>query len=777
MSRHITHENPTSNVLAWSANGANTEFNAEEEASSEADEPPDSQLLIAPESPQFKRATIRPSKEHHESLLTKALHSHSEDDSIDPRSILRESGRRRSMTSNVSLASTAELTCDTGITTPARTSSPSPRLSQIGFVPISSEKTPTERHIHIVGSLPKKSDLPIAQNKPQPAVSGPKDTAVQALVKKRCISFACGAKPLARPAVVPPPPPPAPKEQETPKPAQEKPKRPTIKFACTARPATPSSPPKRQEAKPQNIGSSGLAVPEKNGSPSTARKIRSPSTGLSRSNRSTTPRRSSQSPVAIRSKKYITANFGDLQGELCRFHEFASDVPQEDDWIREEASVTRRKLTIEDTLQMENAIRRLAKEAEEEAEQEEEEAEEGDDDEEEVDDDGNDLNDIEDQVGLDEDEDEDDEEALDDDNSGYGSDDDFSDGYNTDNEHGFAESDDEDDGLVLWTTRQMADIRISDATSGYKPSSFGGHQSDSSTCSGHNIRSSRPRHRELLSHLGFRPASPELPDSTDFVCGTLDEDRPLEEAYLNRMAQRKREKLHVIPQDIDPSFPTSEPEDEEDEASYKAGRDSDDQVWLHGEIEDLEEEQDRGDRRRKRTTKHSPPKRYRSPPPKRMHSPPPKARGRSPRRFPERQSPKRMRSPALARKAVSPPTSPIQTGARIAFKSIASRPGLTHTKSLPRAPALFRHAKPKGRPRAGTLTKDRHVRGAIDIVKGLEQKRQRRKEKFYQKYCNRARKGQVPERKHQPGQGAERMRELGLLMAGKIGPGNYVLSV
>ncbi|EOO04396.1 hypothetical protein UCRPA7_64 [Phaeoacremonium minimum UCRPA7] len=772
MSRHFTHENATSNVLAWSANGANVEFNAEEEASSDADEPPDSQLLISPESPQFKRATIRPSKEHHESLLTKALHSHSEDDSVDPRSILSESGRRRSMTSNVSLASTAELTCDTGITTPARTISPSPRLSQIGFVPISSEKTPTDRHIHIVGSLPKRNDHPVAPNKQQSAVGGvPKDPAVQALEKKRCISFACGAKPVARPAVVPPP---APKQQDTPKPAQEKPKRPTIKFACTARPATPSSPPKRQEAKPQNVGSGGLTVPEKTGSPSTARKIRSPSTGLSRPNRSTTPRRSSQSPIAVRTKKYITADFGDLQGELCRFHEFASDVPQEDDWIRQEASVTRRKLTIEDTLQMENAIRRLAKEAEEEAEQEEEEAEE--EDEEEEDADGDDLNDAEDGVELDEDEDED-EEALDDDYSGYGSDDDFSDGYNTDNEHGFAESDDEDDGLVLWTTSHMADIKISDATSIYKPSSFGGHQSDSSTCSGHNIRASRPRPRELLSHLGFRPATPELPDSTDFVCGTLDEDRPLEEAYLNRIAQRKREKLHVIPQDIDPSFPTSEPEDEEDEASYKPGRDSDDQIWLHGEIEDLEEEQDRADRRKKKSAKHSPPKRYHSPPPKRMHSPPPKARGRSPRRLFERQSPKRLRSPAPARMVASPPASPVQAGARIAFKSLASRPGLTHTKSLPRAPALFRHAKPKGRPRAGTLTKDRHVRGAIDIVKGLEQKRQRRKEKFYQKYCNRARKGQVPERKHQPGQGAERMRELGLLMAGKIGPGNYVLSV
>ncbi|KAF3770542.1 hypothetical protein M406DRAFT_320428 [Cryphonectria parasitica EP155] len=66
-----------------------------------------------------------------------------------------------------------------------------------------------------------------------------------------------------------------------------------------------------------------------------------------------------------------------------------------------------------------------------------------------------------------------------------------------------------------------------------------------------------------------------------------------------------------------------------------------------------------------------------------------------------------------------------------------------------------------------------HKRGAIDIVKGLEQKRQRRKEKFYQKYCHRARKGQIPEKRAKAGEGAERMREL----AGKMGQGNYVISI
>lgn len=78
---------------------------------------------------------------------------------------------------------------------------------------------------------------------------------------------------------------------------------------------------------------------------------------------------------------------------------------------------------------------------------------------------------------------------------------------------------------------------------------------------------------------------------------------------------------------------------------------------------------------------------------------------------------------------------------------------------------------------------DGHTRGAIDIVKGLEQKRERRKEKFYKKLCDKARKGQHVQRRPQPGRGAERMKELGLQMAGKTVPGQktgkaeYVLSV
>jgi hypothetical protein len=51
--------------------------------------------------------------------------------------------------------------------------------------------------------------------------------------------------------------------------------------------------------------------------------------------------------VTISSKKYLTANAKDLQSEAARFHEFARDEPQEDDWIRPEYQPTGRRITIE----------------------------------------------------------------------------------------------------------------------------------------------------------------------------------------------------------------------------------------------------------------------------------------------------------------------------------------------------------------------------------------------------------------------------------------------
>ncbi|KAG8165604.1 hypothetical protein KVR01_004156 [Diaporthe batatas] len=762
MLKYPNHGSATSNVLAWSSHSANVESVAEDDAAADADEPPDSNMATTYQaSPQFRRASVAKARENHASLLTQALQSASEGESPDSTPVAAATRRRRSITSQISLASTADLTSDTGLSTPARTNTPSPRLPSIGFAALPLDKQHGASGLQIIGSLPRRPApaAPSNEQVPKPE-DAPKDPAVEAIAKKRCISFAC-AKPKVdvakpKPAVVVPvaAPAPAPAAQTV------QPRKTCIKFACTARPTAQQTPPQKQRLdipKPEEIGSVSTVVTR---SPTTTRKARSPVASRSRPS----PRRSAQSPVATRKTRFITADSRDLQGEICHFHEFASDHPTEEDWIRQEKGIAKARLTMDDLLKKENDIRRLGKEAEEEAEQEEAEEEEGDEALDEDDDDEENVDDEDD--GLVEEED-----MEEDDQSGYGSDDDFSDGYNTDEEYGFAESDDEEnDGLHLWTfnAHQASQGRASEATPVFRPWSLGGHHSDSSIGSKKHIRG-----KHSQSRLTGRPVTPELPDSTDFVCGTMDEDRPLEEAYFTRLAARKQEKLRIIPQDIDPSFPTSEPEDE-DEDDVKPGHGSDDHLWLHGELEELEEE--RADRRHRRGDNASP-KRLRSPPPKRLRSPPPKARGRSPRRVFDRASPRRIKSPA-PQGLRSPRATPTHAENVLAFKAMASRPGLTHTKSLPRGAYFPAHVKSGRRTRANTANRDNaHVRGAIDIVKGLEHKRQRRKEKFYQKYCNRARKGQIPEKKAQPGEGAERMRELGLTLAGKMGQGNYVISI
>jgi Protein of unknown function (DUF2457) len=99
---------------------------------------------------------------------------------------------------------------------------------------------------------------------------------------------------------------------------------------------------------------------------------------------------------------------------------------------------------------------------------------------------------------------------------------------------------------------------------------------------------------------------------------------------------------------------------------------------------------------------------------------------------------------------------------------LAQRPHMTKTSSLPRTPNPFFHnyharTQQNDRVAFGDVTPGRemHIRGPVDIVIGLEKKRQKRKEKFWRQHCRRAAKEQA-ERKTIPGKGAQRMRELGL---------------
>lgn len=766
----------------------------DEEVPADVDEPPDNRLpRDLPSHPDFHKSMIRPSNDRKESLLTRALAQTESENTKPIVQVTADLTRRRSMLSNASIASTAELTSDGGLTSPARTNTPSPpppSSAYTSFGPYSF----TSKPMHLPEPFIAKIDSTTSTQTPQVLSISPKakPPVEAAPPKKRCISFAC-----APGTVLQPKPTPIPVVKQAPAPSADvvvpKKRACMIKFACTA--------PKPSENAKETKGElpSMVAKPTKPVMESPKRTSRSPA-AFRKSPRSNQPqrpareshsvvRRSSQSPVTTRYKpKYIIADEKTLKdSEATRFHEFASGELQEDDWIRKDEENPRAKLTINDTLKKENDIRRLGNEAEEEALEEDQEEDEED----------NDSDGLEDE---DEDEDEDDEGS-----------DDHSDGNETDNEAGFAESD-ESDGegeFAFWTPgRSLLNNDVNGAST-YRPSAHRTASASSIDSLGHmsppeaSTKSKRPlKHRPIK----IRPGTPDLPDSTDFVCGTLDEDRPLENAYVSCMAQRKNAKHKQTPQDIDPSFPTSDISDEEDDDDLvDTARSSDENLWIHGKFEDSDGEghgrrRSSGGRRTspgqspRRLQSPPPTKRLRSPPPpkqrlhsppppkQRLHSPPPKQRLRSPppRKLFGAHSPRRMHSPP-SRHVASPaasPTSDNAVGMAIPFAPLGSRPGLTHTKSLPRTPNVFCRQYHASRLAAANgndgIDGDGHVRGAIDIVRGLEQKRQRRKEKLHPKTG----KGKVhTERKPQPGKGAERMRELGLFIANKTGRNDpYILS-
>ncbi|KAK2680003.1 Protein of unknown function DUF2457 [Fusarium oxysporum f. sp. vasinfectum] len=623
----MTTNNPDT---LWVAHGS--------EELEEADEPPEitlkKQQFTAND---FQRTTIRPPTEK-SSLLTKAINGNSDDDLYTPQAISRSMAntqRRRSLVSNISLASTADLTSDTGFTSPSRPSTPSPPLPEMAMLRLHDGRAAEPTQVSLLGAAVR-----LQQGKTEEP-------------RKRSIQFACGGKPVVQEQ------PPRSQPMVKAPSAQEAPRKSCIKFACPARPAsTQNTPPRHTE------NCAKKDVTPKAESPSTPKRT---SALAFAAPRQVTPRRHSMSRP-----KFLRANSSDLATDGSQFHEFASGITREDDWIRRDSNAVATKLTINDTLTKENNI------------------------------------------------------------------------------------------------RPKSVVHIGSGATLMRRPSLHELQSDSSITTVDNQRANRRSKR-----VRYAEEAPDLPDSTDFVCGTLDEDRPLEEAYLSCLAARRNEKLRVIPQDIDPSFPASEPEEENEGEIFNPVHHSSDEddEFFQGKMEDLHHERDRPRRRRK--SEHASPKRFRSPPPKRHHSPPPKVRGRSPKPLFDRQSPRKAKSPAPMRKPITTPLGSPRCG-QVNF-NLAGRPGLTHTKSLPRGGAMC-HQRKQARHKV-KYDNDTHIRGAIDIVKGLESKRQRRKEKFHQKYCNRARRGQIPERKPVPGRGTERMRELGLLMAGKKDQTNYVLSI
>ncbi|KAL2107310.1 hypothetical protein VUR80DRAFT_5404 [Thermomyces stellatus] len=704
------HTAQGANVAAWASRSPNMVPVAEEEMGADVDEPPE--RGVSPVPSMFQKTTIRKPSEGNSSLLTKALLSQPEDEAVlDGRPVVLSGERRRSTTSNISQASTADLTSDTGLTSPSRANTPSPPLPDMRALCI--HEPPSQ------GPKLRFGQLPIR----------PPDEPAECAPRKRGITFACFAKPehkspesesshsqQQRPA--------APADTNA-----EAPRRPCVKFACPAAPRS-DAPGQGANARPNVTASRRPRSPP-------------PMCRLSSTDSQGSPKNGASHPQNSTQR---------------RVNDSAYDEPTEDDWIREDDMSPKRRITIGDTLVKENQIRRLGQEAEDEEEAEEDDADVTVDRNDECEDDEGDVEDDEDEDEDDDDDDDEDDEDGDEDETECGS---FEadDGYHTDEETGFAESDeDEEDGLHVWNNSIQLTFKPPPGGQGLprRPSATD-HHSDSSTAPGQGA-DVMPRRKPR--RIPNSDVASELPDSTDFVCGTFDEDRPMEEAYLSRRAALKARKMHVIPQDIDPSFPTSDIEDGDGEELFNpVHHESEDEMWR---MDDVHGDLDRTCRKKARGIS-----------PKRYHSPAPKIRSRSPHGGFDRRSPRRMRSPCPKRPAmfgVSPPN-----GGHAKLTGLGVRGGFPQTKSLPRPGAM--HTLVRNGKKAKASTSDQHVRGAIDIVKGLEQKRQRRREKYHQKYCDRARKGQIPERKAMPGTGATKMRELGLLMAGKTDRGNYVLSI
>ncbi|EPX70919.1 uncharacterized protein SOCG_04040 [Schizosaccharomyces octosporus yFS286] len=76
------------------------------------------------------------------------------------------------------------------------------------------------------------------------------------------------------------------------------------------------------------------------------------------------------------------------------------------------------------------------------------------------------------------------------------------------------------------------------------------------------------------------PSENLIPDDTDFVPGTFDEDQPACLAFASSLANHSPRYFLMVPQDIDPTFPDSESDDEfTEEKSSRAQRSSAKAKW------------------------------------------------------------------------------------------------------------------------------------------------------------------------------------------------------
>lgn len=737
------------------ANAPTVPLDSDEDGDGDVDEPPEKSPSLphldpvtVQQKPQstYSRAAL-PTLHRKESLLTRALLTipNPEASSAIPSPVPAASSRASTF-SNLSMQSAAEPNSDASDTTPARSATPSPSLPATQHYPL-----PHDDHTPLA---PSRISFVTSREQEKPVTADLDESKVEAnLGRRRCISFACAGKPPAKDS--------SPVKQENAERAQTTRRKCMLTFACHTRPNQTTHhilelPTLRRDS--ASTSGSDRSAPasehETDERQGTAQPKNVPANSRDRE---------ATEPVTL-TRSIRTA---DRKLKVSPFHEFQTSPDHEDDWVHEPID-SNRKLTLSDCMKKENAIRKIGQEAEEEAEQEEK-----------------------------------DDDELDDENEEGDNEDDFApsdDGNESDNEAGFGDSGDNSDvesDEQFWepstttaatSVEQVSPIRPmgSRRQSGSSMDSISDNRVQLTYRSGSvDIKSAKHLRAAKTHHC--RPSTPVLPDSTDFVCGTLDEDRPLEAAYISVKEQKKREKHIPIPQDIDPSFPTTDLEDmdEEDEKDVDVAGDH---LWLEDQLEGFEDDTTRGhaaSRLSRQRSTVSPPRRghspcakpglCRSPPPPRqiIRRPSPAHKGRL-----FGHSPKCLRSPPPPTKLTSPPGTRRQSPTDMSLVAVATRglvvsrlaqrPHMTRTSSLPRTPNPFfhnYHVKRQQDDRAAfgdaTPGRDVHVRGPVDIVIGLEKKRQKRKEKYWRQHCRRAAKEQA-ERKTIPGRGAERMRELGL---------------
>ncbi|KEF59721.1 uncharacterized protein A1O9_04567 [Exophiala aquamarina CBS 119918] len=713
----------------------------EDELSSEADEPPEDQLSPLTNFPTLKTGSLyqkakAPPNPRRESLLTRAILAESRDDEQSLQSPSASRGlSTTSSHSTASMASTAELTSDGDATSQSRSATPSPPPPPGRFHDLLNMKKPVSPHVNVVIAPLTKDD--------KPAIADAGEAALEkTLGRKRCIMFACGgAESRDKDNVV------AKEEPVKPDPPKRKC---ALTFACPTRSNT------NQVKSPVSDKAENEHKTARRPSPAPLSRRKSTSDSVELSGRSADT--ATNAPTSHHPPPYRAQP---------SFHEFGSSHDETDAWI-DRPQTHEQKLTLNDCMQKENRIRQIGREAEEEAEEEEREQEE---------------------LELEELDDNDNEDDF------ASSDDGSDDGNESDDEGGFASSDDESDagsGYRFWapsTTTAATSIEH------FNISHFSARQQSQASSVESLIHYGSPKALSMkrpitktrpvgTKAIRMRPGTPELPDSTDFVCGTLDEDRPLEAAYLSCLEQKKRRKHILIPQDIDPSFPTTDPEEEEDEEDEvdESEHSSGGPRWLKDQFAGFEEEQRPRGRRGSHTVKSPPSSQSSTPSLHHGHTYRPVEHRRGLHRSPPPRklfghSPTRMRSPPPARLR-SPRGSPTNANLHVPFRwgtrGLGQRPTMERTASLPDTPNPFFKNFNIGSPSisniaSGAVTPaveepprlDMHVRGPVDIVIGLEKKRQKRKEKYWRQHCRKAAKEQA-ERRTVPGRGAERMKELGL---------------